>query len=308
MVDPASRLLVALTSRDLTEDLPPVPARHLWVAIQAAADSAVSPATLFDDPDAWRQLLPAELHATVEERLCLVDAADELLKELREQGVWVTTPCEESWPARLGTRLKQHSPVALYGAGDTSLLGTDGIGIVGSRNLEPSGVEVARSCAAVAVQARVPVISGGARGTDQIAMKAALDAEGSAVGVLTHPLEQTMREPVAAAAIADGKLCLVTPFKPSAGFSVGNAMARNKLIYGLSRVTTIVAADRGKGGTWAGAREALERGFGAVAVWQGVGAGPGNEELASHPNAFGLSDPAQLMEIRARLDPQPSLL
>lgn len=41
----------------------------------------------------------------------------------------------------------------------------------------------------------------------------------------------------------------------------------------------MVCADDGTGGTWAGAREAMRRHFGRVAVWTGPGAGPGNAKL-----------------------------
>lgn len=55
-------------------------------------------------------------------------------------------------------------------------------------------------------------------------------------------------------------------YAPDAGFSVGNAMSRNKLIYALSEATVIVAATEGSGGTWAGAVEALEKGLCLVLV------------------------------------------
>lgn len=54
-------------------------------------------------------------------------------------------------------------------------------------------------------------------------------------------------------------------------FSVGNAMGRNKIIYGLSRCTIVVATDDGTGGTWAGATEALKNHYGRVASWTGAG-------------------------------------
>lgn len=129
-----------------------------------------------------------------------------------------------------------------------------------------------------------------------------------AVGVPAHPLDRTMREATAAAALGDGALCLVTPFKPGAGFSVGNAMARNKLIYGLSRATGVVAADRGQGGTWSGATEALDRDFGAVAVWRGPGEGPGNPDLSVRPGAVSIEDPSQLLEVAPVQERAPSLL
>jgi predicted Rossmann fold nucleotide-binding protein DprA/Smf involved in DNA uptake len=44
-----------------------------------------------------------------------------------------------------------------------------------------------------------------------------------------------------------------------AGFSVGNAMQRNKLIYALADCALVVNSDHQKGGTWAGAVEQLEK-------------------------------------------------
>lgn len=58
-------------------------------------------------------------------------------------------------------------------------------------------------------------------------------------------------------------------------------MSRNKLIYATARVTVIVTAASGKGGTWEGAVEAVRGGFGTVVVWMGADAGPGNEALAA---------------------------
>jgi predicted Rossmann fold nucleotide-binding protein DprA/Smf involved in DNA uptake len=79
--------------------------------------------------------------------------------------------------------------------------------------------------------------------------------------------------------IGEGRLCLCTPYKPTAGFSVPNAMGRNKLIYALSQATFVVAADLEKGGTWAGAVEALKAGATPVLAWTGEHAGPGNAKL-----------------------------
>ncbi len=54
---------------------------------------------------------------------------------------------------------------------------------------------------------------------------------------------------------------------------------RNRFVYALSQSTLIVASDLKKGGTWAGAEEALKGKFGQVDVWTGEGATKGNEGL-----------------------------
>jgi len=57
--------------------------------------------------------------------------------------------------------------------------------------------------------------------------------------------------------LMDGQLVLVSPYDPGAGFNVGNAMQRNKLIYALADAALVVNSDFEKGGTWAGAVEQL---------------------------------------------------
>ena len=59
--------------------------------------------------------------------------------------------------------------------------------------------------------------------------------------------------------IAEGKLLLLSPNHPEAGFSVGTAMGRNKLIYAMADFGLVISADAKKGGTWAGAVEELRR-------------------------------------------------
>lgn len=57
--------------------------------------------------------------------------------------------------------------------------------------------------------------------------------------------------------LLDGRLVLISPYDPNAGFNVGNAMQRNKLIYAFADASLVVSSDINKGGTWAGAVEQL---------------------------------------------------
>ncbi len=81
----------------------------------------------------------------------------------------------------------------------------------------------------------------------------------------------------------DHRLLLVSPYDPAAGFNVGNAMQRNKVIYALADAGLVVTSDFEKGGTWAGAIEQLERfHFVPVFVRNGNNAGRGNSALIHH--------------------------
>ena len=51
-------------------------------------------------------------------------------------------------------------------------------------------------------------------------------------------------------AYLDGQLVLASPYDPSAGFNVGNAMQRNKFIYALADAALVVNSDLNRGGTW----------------------------------------------------------
>ena len=60
-------------------------------------------------------------------------------------------------------------------------------------------------------------------------------------------------------ALMNDRLVLICPYDPAAGFLVGHAMQRNKLIYALADAALVVSAEFEKGGTWAGAVEQLDR-------------------------------------------------
>lgn len=129
---------------------------------------------------------------------------------------------------------------------------------MGSRNLDQAGQECAAFVGNACANSGRVLCSGGARGVDTISLNASLEGHGTAVGVLADSLERAIRIPGWRAALSNGNLCLVTPYTPNARFSVGAAMGRNKLIYTLADYALVVASDAEKGGTWAGASEALK--------------------------------------------------
>ena len=110
-------------------------------------------------------------------------------------------------------------------------------------------------------------------------MQAALEAGGIAFGALADSLERTARQADVREFVSDGKLVLLTRYAPDAGFSVGAAMGRNKLIYGLAEFAVVVSSDYQTGGTWAGAVEALRAGWCPVLARDGDGVPSGNKEL-----------------------------
>jgi predicted Rossmann fold nucleotide-binding protein DprA/Smf involved in DNA uptake len=201
------------------------------------------------------------------------------LETLFSRGLWVVTRVDPQYPAKLRASLKHQSPPVLFGAGTLSLLKRPGIAVVGSRNIDEAGTAFAQAIGRLCAEASVPVVSGGARGTDSIAMTACVEAGGVAFGVLADSLERSIRQPDLRQLLLDERLVLLTPYAPSAGFSVGAAMGRNKIIYGLAEYAVVVSSELNKGGTWAGAIEALRAGWCPVFVRHGDDSPAGNKEL-----------------------------
>jgi predicted Rossmann fold nucleotide-binding protein DprA/Smf involved in DNA uptake len=201
------------------------------------------------------------------------------LESLFSKGMWALTRVDENYPAKLRKTLKHQAPSVLFGAGSLDLFQKSSVAVVGSRNIDETGAEFAKLVGRKAVAAGLTVVSGGARGTDRIAMDGALDARGLAIGVLADSLEATIRKPDVRDYLLDGRLTMVTPYVPTAGFSIGGAMGRNKLIYGLADYGVVVSSDFKTGGTWAGAVEALKGGWCPVFARDGDDVQKGNKEL-----------------------------
>jgi predicted Rossmann fold nucleotide-binding protein DprA/Smf involved in DNA uptake len=159
----------------------------------------------------------------------------------------------------LKERLKEDSPPVLYGCGERKILDTGGLAVVGSRNADEEALEFTRTVGRLTARMRRTLISGGARGIDQAAMRGALDEGGHAAGVLADSLERAAMNREHRSLLMDGQLVIVSPYDPSAAFNVGHAMQRNKLIYALSDAALVVQTELQKGGTWEGAAEQLDK-------------------------------------------------
>lgn len=205
--------------------------------------------------------LSVEEAQRIVELLKRYDMLDQTLDYYAEKGIHVLTRYEELYPQRYHDRLKDSAPIVLFYAGEPALLGQPGIAVVGSRHLDPIGQACAEFVGNTCGLSGLVLYSGGAKGVDSISTLAALEARGTAVSVLAHSLEQTIKDSTTKKAIERGDLCLVTPYTPDACFSVGTAMGRNKLIYCLADYAIVVASDAEKGGTWAGATETLKAGW-----------------------------------------------
>lgn len=275
-----AKAVIALTTR-LGDSSRPSLSPTRWHRFSTAlADAGLLPAEVFSSGfDPALPGVPDDIAQAVRDLLADAATATVAAADLENKGIWILTVCDDDYPVALSERLGKLTPPVISGAGPTSLLAERGIAIVGSRNVTEEGAAAAGDIARAAVGAGCTVVSGGARGVDQLAMNAAFMSGGRVLGVLADSLQARIRKPDILSALDSGNTTLITQQSPSAGFTPASAMSRNKLIYAMSRVAVVVASDLETGGTWNGAREALKASNGLVAVWRGPGEGPGNGRL-----------------------------
>ena len=196
-------------------------------------------------------------------------------------GLWVISRADAEFPMRLRRQLKHAAPPLLYGAGDKALLEKGGLAIIGSREVSPSAESYTRAIAARCANEGLTVVSGGARGVDAAAMQGVTEAGGYCIGVLPSDLLKTSLNRQNRMGLQEGRLVLVSPFYPEAGFGRGaNAMARNRYIYTLADQALVIDSALESGGTWAGAVENLKHRWVPLYV-RTPGEGSGNAALVA---------------------------
>lgn len=196
------------------------------------------------------------------------------------RAIWVVSRADAAYPRRLKKRLGTAAPAVLYGCGEAGLLNHGGLAVVGSRHVDDTLIGYTEAVGRLAADSRQAIVSGGARGVDEASMRGAITHGGKAIGILADSLGKAALKADYRDSLREQRLVLVSPYDPSAGFNVGHAMQRNKLIYALADAALVVNSDVNKGGTWAGAREQLDKlNFVTVYVRQAGAPSPGLDAL-----------------------------
>ncbi|MBF0096489.1 MAG: DNA-protecting protein DprA [Magnetococcales bacterium] len=183
----------------------------------------------------------------------------QVFERWQARAIWVVSRADADYPRRLKARLREDAPAVIYGCGNNSLLDSGGLAVVGSRHVDDSLIDYTMAVGQLAARSGRTLVSGGAKGIDQAAMRGALETGGKVCGVLADSLEKTTMNREHRNLLLDGQLVLISPYDPCAGFNVGNAMQRNKLIYAFADACLVVHSDINKGGTWTGAVEQLDK-------------------------------------------------
>ncbi len=160
---------------------------------------------------------------------------------IQQCGGELLIPEDPRWPALLNDL--EVPPIALIVKGDTSILKTESLAIVGTRNPTPYGVRNAQEFAAGFVDRGWAIVSGGAYGIDSAAHKGALIAEGLTIAVTASGLDSTY--PAGNQRLFDEIVengAIITEYLPGVIARPHRFLVRNRLIAALSRGTVVIEA------------------------------------------------------------------
>jgi DNA processing protein len=229
----------------LTGGIGPILCRRIIDAAGGAGPACAATATLLRSVEGIGTSKAAQIaHA-------LRAASDEAQRELdgaRAAGVTVVCPDDQWYPVLL--RSIPDPPLVLYVKGDFEPRDLNALAIVGSRKCSLYGREQADRFGGLLAGAGFTVVSGGARGIDSAAHRAALaQTQGRTVAVLgcgvdvTYPPENSSLF----AQIADGRGAVVSEYPMGTPPLADNFPRRNRIVSGMSRGVLVVEADERSG-------------------------------------------------------------
>ena len=191
------------------------------------------------------------------------EEADHLLELLSEEALleaclqrgldadcYPLTPASPLYPQILRQKLGWKAPACLWAKGNPVLLERPKAALVGSRALAPENAHFARAAGREAARQGYVLVSGNARGADQTAQRAALEAGGAVISVVADALTDHMpgeRE------LFLSENCFDLPFSPI------RALSRNPIIHILGEKTFVAQVTPRQGGTWDGTTKNLRQ-------------------------------------------------
>ena len=154
---------------------------------------------------------------------------------LKRQGIDIIYPGHPDFPPHL----LEISPM-LFVKGQQKRLMSDGVAIVGARNVSDNGIRIARKLAGDLAGEGINVVSGYARGVDSEAHLGALEADGTTTLVLPNGINQLRQKNAFKKFNWDQNVLAVSQFDPDTKWLARNAMARNKLVCALSKAAVVI--------------------------------------------------------------------
>lgn len=221
-------------------------------------------AALTDKPAISREITPEDLvnlgydRNTAQRIVQLLQEEDRLawyLQKGKQQDCFPITRVSKGYPAQVRQRLGLDAPGCLWAKGDTALLETPMLALVGSRDLYEPNRAFAEKAGREAARQGITLVSGNARGADRAAQAACLDAGGRVISIVADELQKH--------ALRSNVLYL-SEDSFDLSFSGPRALSRNRVIHSLGYITLVAQCNLGTGGTWDGSVKNLQNGWSPV--------------------------------------------
>ena len=163
------------------------------------------------------------------------------------------------YPMAVRNRLGMDAPGCIWLRGDPGLLELPGVSLVGSREIAPENQRFAAEVGRQAAQQGYVLISGNARGADQIAQTSCLEAGGKVISIVADCL---WKHPQRTNVLYLSEDSFDLPFHAR------RALSRNRLIHCMGIRTFVAQSGAYRGGTWDGTVRNLRAGWSQVFCYQ----------------------------------------
>lgn len=216
-----------------------------------------------DDPErdlCEKDLLSLGYNREMAARMIHLLNEEDLLKHYVHKGVHlgcsVITRIGSLYPQTLRKKLGLEAPGSLWAKGNTELLHTPAVSLVGSRELQESNRVFAREVGRQAALQGYTLISGNARGADREAQESCLSHGGKVISIVADTLLDKD--------VGDNILYL-SEDGYDMPFSAQRAHSRNRVIHALPTSGVFVAqCSLSTGGTWKGTEKNLKHNWSKV--------------------------------------------
>ena len=177
-----------------------------------------------------------------------------IYKSNRQNCVPVTRVNEE-YPLPVRKRLGLDAPGCLWAKGNTGVLKSQMVALVGSRELREENRRFAETVGREVARQGYTLVSGNARGADKTAQAACLEAGGKVISIVADELE---KYPLTENVLYLSEDSFDLPF------SALRALSRNRVIHALGYITIVAQCNGENGGTWDGTLKNIQNNWSPV--------------------------------------------
>jgi DNA processing protein len=184
---------------------------------------------------------------------------EEHILYLEELGIGISTILDSDYPQSL--KEIDDPPPLLYFKGEFPIQNNLFVAVVGTHEASAEGIEKAVEIGRVLAKRKVVVVSGLARGIDSAAHLGAIKEGGKTYAILGAGLNNIYpSENVSLAEQISKSGALITEYSLNVPVNVGQLMARNRIVVGLSQAVIIVEMNEDSHGTMDAMNIAIKQG------------------------------------------------